>query len=236
MKIVDNAFFPCVKEMCLLRLRNKTTRKSRPNMQSRALSPYLFKHTGMFFCLVFCAILFVLSSSHAAPPKNIYLGYLALNNQDGALYLDLSASVDDEDGLAELLKDGANIEFVVQVFLKRERSILADKELFVRDFTWHISHDHLTREFVLQSSTHQDEMPMRDRNLSRLLQRSLFGLQLPLLAQEEMLSLKKDDTHYVLVYLNLNYAEIPPWLEKTPVFSKSRVVPRSEYTLPLLIR
>ena len=194
-----------------------------------------FKGLSLLFCLALLLISSMATFAVASPPKQLHLAYLALKHQDGSLFLDLGCSVDNEDGLGEILKDGANIELKVTITVEAQRSYWANKELVEHVFIWHLSHDHLTREFVLQSSLDKTA-PARNRNLSRLLQASWYNLRLPIFDAEKMQALDPNKAYIVNVSLEVNYAEMPPWLEKSPVFSVSRVVPKGEYALPLFIQ
>ena len=105
-------------------------------------------------------------------------------------------------------------------------------------FKYHVScfsvrHDPLTREFILHMPGADEKAPLRNRNLTRLLQASWRQMRLPLLDAAGLAALDAGDEFTVLVTLELQHTEAPPWLENSLVFGSFAVVPQVEYTLPL---
>ena len=172
-------------------------------------------------------------AAHAAPPQRFSLGYLALAHEQDGLFVDIACTVDDEDGLRDLLKDGAILELSVDVRVERYRSLWKNSEVVRTVYTSTLRHDPLTREFILRMPGSDDKPPLRNRNLTRLLQASWRQMRLPLLDTEQLAALDASDEFTVFVVLDLHHTEAPPWLENSLVFGSFAVVPQVEYTLPL---
>lgn len=201
----------------------------------RAFSPRRVPHF-VRVCLCICllaAVLWPAPAAHAVPPQRFSLGYLALAHETDGVFVDVACTVDDEDGLRDLLKDGAILELSVTLRVERHRSLWANSEVAHVVYASTVRHDPLTREFILHMPGSDEKFPLRNRNLTRLLQASWRQMRLPLLDAAQVAALDPGDEFTVLVTLELQHTEAPPWLENSLVFGSFAVVPLVEYTLPL---
>ncbi|MDR2076858.1 MAG: DUF4981 domain-containing protein, partial [Desulfovibrio sp.] len=71
----------------------------------------------------------------------------------------------------------------------------------------------------------------RDRNLSRLLYGNWRRLTLPVGDLETIRQAGPDREYILTVSFQLRHTEIPPWLEKSPLFWSSDVVPEMTVSL-----
>ena len=171
-------------------------------------------------------------AAHALPPTRLLVEKTALPLRDGLLHFSFSATVDDEEGLRELLKDGAVLELQASLSIERERSWWANAEVFAAVNSSVLRHDPLSRDFIVIFPDRDGERELRDRNLTRLLYESWKNLSFPLVAPESLSQL--DGESYVLNYtITLRHIEVPPWLEKSLVFWSAEVVPPEKGSLPI---
>jgi len=146
--------------------------------------------------------------------------------ESGILTLKLAITVDNEEGLLELLKDGAVLELAISAVVERERTLWTNAEAAKVEFPAILRHDPLSRDFVALVPTPQGEKEIRDRNLSRLLQASWRRISLPVVPLAELLRDEPAESYLVLLTIALRHTEVPPWLEKSSVFWSPEVVPQ----------
>jgi hypothetical protein len=164
---------------------------------------------------------------HGAPPQSFVMSSMALRVDAGVLLLGVALSVDDEDGLRDLLKDGAVLEFSITIDMQRKRSWWMNADVVHLVYTSALRHDPLTREFRLTMPRKGGDVTVKDRNLTRLLHNTWRAFSLPIVALRELLPAndgeqKEYDVH---VSLKLRHIEVPPWLEKSTMFWSSNVIP-----------
>lgn len=147
------------------------------------------------------------------------------------LTLGLSLTVDNEDGLRDLLKDGAVLELVIDVSVERERSWWGNAEAAAVEYASTIRHDPLSRDFLVSVPARDGKKEFRDRNLTRLLHASWRKLVLPVAPLKELQRNEPADAYLVTIGFSLHHTEVPPWLEKTIVFWSTDVVPREKQTI-----
>ena len=178
------------------------------------------------FALVWGMAVTCAAGASAAPPQRFLLGTPALSVVDGVLSVDCPVGVDNEDGLRDLLKDGAMLELRVSYELERKRSWWSNAGVVSGVFVSRLRHDPLTREFLLTMPGDGREILHKDRNLTRLLYATWRTLRLPI--TPERIFQGDDVSHEYLVTLDfeLRHTELPPWLEKSPGLWSANVVPR----------
>lgn len=185
--------------------------------------------TFVSFCLLF--LILSISAAFALPPQRLVVEKFTADTRNGILTLNLSLTVDNEDGLRDMLKDGAVLELLASVAVERERSWWANAEVASRDFSSIIRHDPLSRDFLVSLPSEEEPTELRDRNLTRLLHNSWRKLALhvttvQLLEQEEI-----GEEAVVTLTISLQHTDVPPWLEKSLIFWSSQVVPTEKRTL-----
>lgn len=173
-------------------------------------------------------LMYSATSAFAAPPKRFIIDALSLKNEDQALSIDLALSVDEEDGLRDLLKDGAVIELKVNLKVERRRSWWANADIAEREYVSIIRHDPLSREFYL--SMPDEKNLYRDRNLSRLLMETWQNLHLPLIPLQRIEDEGLDNTFIIHGEASLTHMEVPPWLAGSSFWS-SEIIPKATFSL-----
>lgn len=148
------------------------------------------------------------------------------------LYVKLSLNVDNEDGLRDMLKDGAVLDLSVSTTLERKRW-WSNEEIVSSEFVATILHDPLTRDFVVLLPGTEGQKQVRDKNLTRLLHSTWRSLSLPVLSLTDLLLQERDAEYSLILNVSLQHAEVPPWLENSLVFWSSKVVPSEKIVLPL---
>lgn len=191
---------------------------------------------GLLFaapCLLLLGVFLFLSlPAHASPPQKLLLAPPATSVLNSELFLNLSLTVDDEDGLRDLLKDGAVLRLGLSVAMNRKRSWWTNAEVVSREYHSIIRHDPLTRDFVVTLPASDGEKTLRDKNLTRLLHASWRKLSL-LVAPLQVLYAQGEKEEFLISFtLSLQHTEVPPWLEKSFIFWSSDVVPQEKRTLP----
>jgi hypothetical protein len=173
----------------------------------------------------------------AFPPREIIMDPPTVVIEKGMLILRLALTVDNEEGLLALLKNGAVLELVISADVERERRLWRNAKAAKVVFPSILRHDPLSRDFVVFVPTPDGEKEVRDRNLSRLLQASWRRLALPMIPLEDLLREEPAESYLVLLTITLRHTEVPPWLAKSPLFWSSEVVPQVKrsfvFTLPL---
>ena len=149
-----------------------------------------------------------------------------LSARGGQLNLSLRLSVDDEDALRVMLRDGASLELGINAKIERQRTLWANQGLGERNFSFLLKYDSLTRQYRMIDPL--TEKVLQDSNLRALLARTWKQLDLPLTG---MNIFKPDEDYLVVLNLTLQHAEIPPWLDRSLVFWSREVVEPETYKL-----
>jgi hypothetical protein len=149
-----------------------------------------------------------------------------LSVQEGGLGLSLRLSVDDEDELRLLLRNGASLELVINAEILRQRTFLPNESLDERNFSFLLKYDSLTRQYRMSDPL--TGKILQDPNMRSLLTKTWKQLELPL---TNMDIFAQDEDYLVLLKLTLQYAEIPPWLDRSLVFWSREVVEPETYKL-----
>jgi hypothetical protein len=183
---------------------------------------------GGNLCAALCLLLALVRppDALALPPQEIIMDPPVAVVEHGMLTWKLAITVDNEDGLLELLKDGAVLELAISVVVERERTLWTNAEAAKVEFPAILRHDPLSRDFVAFVPTFDGEKEVRDRNLSRLLQASWRRISLPVVSLADMVREEPAKSYLVLLTIALRHTEVPPWLEKSSVFWSPEVVPQ----------
>ena len=182
--------------------------------------------------LLLCAGLCTCFTSQAkAAPQQFVMAPPATRVDGDTLRVDLSLTVDDEDGLRDLLKDGAVLALTVSLEMDRSRSWWTNAAVVSKSYTSNIRHDPLTRDFVLTLPTEGGEKQLRDKNLTRLLHNSWRKLSFPLTSLQVLQEQGQDEEYNIILKVQLQHTEVPPWLEKSIVFWSADIVPEQTRTL-----
>lgn len=177
-------------------------------------------------CLLHTQIVFAL------PPQRFVIQQPETAIEGGMLYVKLSLNVDNEDGLRDMLKDGAVLELSISTNLERKRW-WSNEEIASTEFLATILHDPLTRDFIVLLPDAEGQKQVRDKNLTRLLHATWRSLLLPILSLTDLLLQEQDAEYFLVLNVSLQHAEVPPWLENNLVFWSSKVVPSEKIILPL---
>lgn len=111
--------------------------------------PPLARRFAIWPLLVMVLILVMPAKGDAAPPKRFEIQTFSLVTTNNTLTVDLALSVDDEEGLYNLLKDGAVVELGIDIRVERKREWWSNATIASLRYTSVIRHDPLTREFFL---------------------------------------------------------------------------------------
>jgi len=178
---------------------------------------------------VLLALLFVLCfvpGASALPPREIIMDPPTALVENGMVTVRIALTVNDEEGLLALLKDGAVLELAISAVVIRERTLWRNAKAATVSFSSILRHDPLSRDFVALVPTPDGEKEVRDRNLSRLLQASWSRLALPVIPLENLLRIEPAASYLVQLTITLRHIEVPPWLERTSLFWSPEVVPQ----------
>ena len=193
-----------------------------------------FALSGSYYCSIILLLLSLLLSSpvSAAPPQAFVIHNPRIITTQHQLVASLSVSVDDEDGLRNMLKDGALLALGISATIKRVRSWWGNEEIFTSESISTILHDPLTRDFLINLPELEGKsVPHRDKNLTRLLHATWRKLSIPLVSIERLTEDEPGSQYEITLNLSLQHNEVPPWLEKSLVFWSSNIVPQEKITL-----
>jgi hypothetical protein len=179
---------------------------------------------ALFFLL--CCFLRPCDTLWAAEPQRFTHENPELLLHEGVLRLHFPLSVDNEDRLSDMLRDGARVELRITARISRKRRFWFNAELAEVEFLSSLRHDPLRQEFRL-TMPGQDQ-PLYDPLLRRLLTASWKNLRLPLL---DGALLQEGQGYLIELDLALNQAELPPWLESTLIFRDKKVAQSEHLTL-----
>ncbi|MDL2315789.1 DUF4390 domain-containing protein [Desulfovibrio sp. OttesenSCG-928-A18] len=189
----------------------------------------------LFFALVLACAMFLcfpsLFPAQAAAPSRLLIEPPRLLNQDELLYAQISLTVDDEDGLHDLLKDGAVLELKLTLRLERNRTLWANAEVAQVVYSSILRHDPLTRDFIV-TLPGREARSLRDRNLTRLLHKSWRSLNLAITALDIVRAQGADNQFTFVLNVTLKHSEVPPWLDNSMGLWSSDVVPSGKLELP----
>lgn len=175
--------------------------------------------------MLLACLLFPVAQARAALES--FVGELPELHTDGdTLSMTLRLSVDDEDALRVLLRDGATIELGIKVRVERKRTIWANEKISEQEFSSLLKYDSLVRLYRLTEPS--GERVLQDGNLRSLLAKSWKDMRIPLVKTEVF---EEDEEYLVIVDLVLQHAELPPWLDKTLVFWSREVVAPETFKL-----
>ncbi|MDL2266450.1 DUF4390 domain-containing protein [Desulfovibrio sp. OttesenSCG-928-G15] len=152
----------------------------------------------------------------------------------GEVLVNLDITVDNEEGLANMLRDGAVLALGITLSIERVRSWWANAEAAQKEYLSVIRHDPLTRDFSLELPTPSGNKELRDKSLTRLLSASWRQLSLPLVSLAVLQAEEPAESYEILVTATLHHTEVPPWLEKSMLFWSSEVVPPQTRTATLV--
>lgn len=184
--------------------------------------------------LAFFILLTLAGQALALAPTRLVASQPAARIENGQLSVFLSVTVDHEEGLRDMLKDGAVLELRLSMALERKRSFWKNAEEARKEYVSIMMHDPLSRDFIVLMPVRENEAEepreLRDRNLTRLLYASWRALILPL-ADLENLDADEDASYAIDVDISLRHTDVPPWLEKSVIWSVD-VVPSENISLP----
>ena len=205
-----------------------------PSFLSRGLTPNRrpFSLETLAVLLAFFSLVFTLAlpvSGQAAPPKRFEIQTFSLSTIDETLSINLALALDDEDGLYNILKDGAVVELGIDVDIQRKRDWWSNADIASLRYTSVIRHDPLTREFYLMMPG--SEQPLKDRNLTRLLANSWQKISLSLIPLSLIELEGRNQTYVISCSIALNHIETPPWLAQNSVFWSAEIIPAVNISL-----
>ncbi|MDR0339856.1 MAG: DUF4390 domain-containing protein, partial [Desulfovibrio sp.] len=190
-----------------------------------------FRRFAVVLLAPLLALLLPVAASLAVPPRGMVIESPKSHITDGYVFLDLSLSVDSEEGLRDMLKDGAVLQLTVNAVMERKRSFWSNEDLVEESFSSILRHDPLHREFIVLIPSPEGEVELRDRNLTRLIHASWRKLSLRLISLEALSVEAADDIFLIQVDISLRHTDVPPWLEKSTVFWSADVVPSESFSL-----
>jgi hypothetical protein len=180
---------------------------------------------GLFFTLFFARPAF------AQPPHKLLLEPPVPAVENGILTVNLSLTVDAEDGLRDMLKDGAVLELSIAADVERERGWWRNAQVAAAAFSSVIRHDPLSRDFLVNVPTRDGDRELRDKNLTRLLFASWRRLSLPVAVLETLGRNEGGGEYIITLDIGLHHIDVPPWLENTLVFWSADVVSPEKRTV-----
>ena len=143
----------------------------------------------------------------------------AVQSVNKGLAVETGFRVDNLGVARNLLRDGAQLVLDCTLSLERLRTVLRNVPLSEVSLRLHLRHDALTRDFLL----YVEGQPLRrSRNLNQLL--DPFAKDLQILLPLE-LPLESGEDYRLTLRLTLQYAEVPPWLERALFFWSWDVAP-----------
>lgn len=189
------------------------------------------RRAGFSAILTLLLLLLLCLPCFSAPPQSFVVKTVRTAVKQHRLFAELSVSVDDEEGLRNMLKDGAVLALGINIVVERVRSWWGNEEILATDYSSSIMHDPLTRDFLVEQPGVEGIQQHRDKNLTRLLHVTWRQIAIPLTSLER-LRIDEPGSHYLIkLNLSLQHAEVPPWLENSMVFWSSNVVPKQSFTL-----
>jgi hypothetical protein len=198
-----------------------------PPRQSRRIDA-----CGLFLSLFTALLLLVSCPAMALSPQHLQIAPVATSVHKGEdLFLNLSLTVDHEDSLRDLLKDGAALQLGIVVDMRRKRAWWADVEITRREYASILRHDPLARDFVVSFPSPEGEKTLRDKNLTRLLHASWRKLSLYVAALHTIRAQGPDEEFIIACTLSLQHAEVPPWLKNSSIFWSPDLVPQEKREL-----
>ena len=182
-----------------------------------------------FLLALLCGLCVMWSSFAHAAPKRFQIESMSLVTENSQLGVKLALTVDDEEALYNLLRNGAHLGLNITASLERERSWWSNAELALVEQTYQLQHSPLTREFVL---TPPNEGPVyKNRNMDKLLAETWKLLHVPLTPMSTIEEQGLDKTYKVTVRIKLRFLEAPPWLASSSIFWTEDVVPPVSFSL-----
>ena len=192
------------------------------------MTPLFFPLRILLLALL-CSLCLVLPTLAHASPKRFQIESMSLVTENAHLGVRLALTVDDEDALYNLLKNGAHLGLRLTASLERERSWWGNAELASVEQTYHLQHSPLTREFVFTAPG--DAPVLKNRNMGKLLAESWKQLHLPLVPMTTIDEQGLDKSYKVIVEVALIFLEAPPWLASSSIFWTEEVVPPVSFSL-----
>ncbi len=202
---------------CPLQSEAGAPRRSRPNRAAAFLA-----------CLMLC--LLAPLAALALPPEHFVTRNLGMDMRTGTITVRVGVSVDNEQGLYDMLKDGASVQLTATVKLERLRTLWSNVPLAEQVYTSILRHNPLTREFLLYMPG--EAKPVADRDLSRLLAATWYKLSFPVGPVDLLRQAEPGSGYRISLDLSLQHTEVPPWLARAFVFWSKNVVEPVTLTIP----
>lgn len=178
--------------------------------------------------MLFLLLLQCLAATYvlAAPENFVYGRPKLFISEANKLTLSLPLSVDNEDALGDILRDGASLELSIKIVVQRKRSLWFNAVEQEIEYTSLLRHDPLSRAFRM--TVPDSEQILQDKNLRALLARTWKSLNLTV-ASAELFNQKNN--YLIKVNISLKHAALPPWLDRTLVFWTKEVVNSTSFEL-----
>lgn len=187
-------------------------------------SSYIYSTSKISVLILVLLFSFSLTAS-AAPPQRLILSSLSLTHDNQATYADFSVTIDDEDGLSDMLRNGATVELSIRVHVERKRSWWGNSSVNDVQYVYTLLYQPLTRDFVLSFPESADMIPARDKNLTNLLYENWRKFHLEAVTVNQLNTQPKDREYDVEIRVSTHHKEAPPWLEKNSLFWSADIVP-----------
>lgn len=149
-----------------------------------------------------------------------------LDTQDDKLVLRFGVSINDIDGLKQILRDGAVINLTSTADISPKSTIIPRGALVEIQGLSSLQMEPLTREFILTEPDR--DMPNRNKSLKQLLDSTWLTMSLPLCSLSE---LSHGSEYIVQLSIKLEHADMPAWLSKTLFFWSWNVTPPINYSM-----
>lgn len=164
----------------------------------------------------------VISGEQASPTLN--LNAFTVESLPGRVHIRAGFVLGNTAFVRGLLRDGAVMNMTCKIRVQRLRTVLANENVAELLREYHLRHDPLTREFVMDYGRRK---PQRQKNLDTLISSFWEEIDFVLPLKTPLVS---GETYRVTIELTLQHAEVPPWLEKALFFWSWDVVPPVSFT------
>lgn len=156
-------------------------------------------------------VLLLVAGTAKAADCTLIPSAFSVQSTDKGLLVETGFQVENLAVARNLLRDGAQLVLTCTLTLDRI-GILRNSVLSESALRLHLRHDALTRDFLLFV---EGQPVQRSRNLAHLLEPFAHDLALPIPLESP---LQSGDEYRITLSLSLQYAKVPPWLERALFF------------------
>jgi LAS superfamily LD-carboxypeptidase LdcB len=171
--------------------------------------------------LCLAALLFL---NGPAAAQTLELTDMVVNNVHGEIWLRFGIKANHADGIAQVLRDGGEVELRASASVLRRRSAWWDKTITGGTFVSQLDINPLTEEYIAQRQLGE----IKDKRLDRLIESAWSDIGISLGSWS---GLRSGSEYKIVLTVELKRVDVPIWVRRSLFFWSWDVAPKNVYEL-----